>query len=167
MRLNELVKFCLDPDGETIEFTPPDGFRVLVGFINKMDQLSVFGIHVTYLNFAAGEPPNYIYTKRGPKNISVQLVWDNIPELVQYGLNPDLKSSDGESLLSLAAKAGYPDHTSVLLEHGANPNVINPKGETPLASVENKLREGNSPINGDYRKIYDLLIQHGAKSNQL
>lgn len=44
----------------------------------------------------------------------------------------EYKTSDGETPLTLAAKAGYVGNVRALLEKGVWPNTTNDKGETPL-----------------------------------
>lgn len=44
----------------------------------------------------------------------------------------EYKTSDGETPLTLAAKAGFVENVRTLLEKGVWPNTTNDKGETPL-----------------------------------
>lgn len=44
----------------------------------------------------------------------------------------EYKTCDGETPLTLAAKAGFVENVQALLEKGVWPNTKNDKGETPL-----------------------------------
>lgn len=44
----------------------------------------------------------------------------------------EYKTCDGETPLTLAAKAGFVENVRTLLEKGVWPNTTNDKGETPL-----------------------------------
>lgn len=44
----------------------------------------------------------------------------------------EYKTCDGETPLTLAAKAGFVENVRTLLEKGVWPNTTNDRGETPL-----------------------------------
>lgn len=52
--------------------------------------------------------------------------------LASYKTLWEFKTSDGETPLTLAVKAGLVDNVRTLLEKGVWPNTKNDKGETPL-----------------------------------
>lgn len=49
-----------------------------------------------------------------------------------YRLRLDEETADGETPLILATQAGLVEIVRTLLEHGASPNRINSKNESPL-----------------------------------
>lgn len=60
----------------------------------------------------------------------------------------EYKTSDGETPLTLAAKAGFVENVRTLLEKGVWPNTTNDKGETPLLIGNCLLSLGLSKVNG-------------------
>ena len=66
----------------------------------------------------------------------------------------DIYSSNNEKMI-----AGM----EILLEHGANPNILSGQGDTPmhfLAKVPS-----NSYISGILQQAFDLFFKHGADIN--
>lgn len=75
--------------------------------------------------------------------------------LVDHHANLDLQDADGDSALHVAHKFSFTDQEvseelRFLVEHGANPNVCNRFGETPLFASHMSARE------------VQLLVDHGA-----
>ena len=52
--------------------------------------------------------------------------------LLAQGLPPNLRNERGDSLLMLACYHGHHDAARVLLEHGADPQLMNDAAQTPL-----------------------------------
>lgn len=73
--------------------------------------------------------------------------------LASYKAMWEYKTCDGETPLTLAAKAGFVENVRALLEKGVWPNTKNDKGETPLLI-------GNCLLNS-------LLNSHSQKLNLL
>ncbi|KAF4437036.1 ankyrin [Fusarium acutatum] len=51
------------------------------------------------------------------------------------GLPPNLTNDKGDTLLMLAAYHGHSDLVKVLIQHGADPNRLNDRGQSPLAGA--------------------------------
>lgn len=60
----------------------------------------------------------------------------------------EYKTCDGETPLTLAAKAGFVENVQTLLEKGVWPNTTNDKGETPLLIGNCLLSLGLGKVNG-------------------
>src|SRR5690554_2316931 len=58
-----------------------------------------------------------------------------IAGLLERRLVPNLRDSKGDSLLMLAAYHGHAELVSVLLRHGADTELVNDRGQTPLAGA--------------------------------
>ena len=52
--------------------------------------------------------------------------------LLEAGVPVDIRTSNGESLLMLAARNGHADTVQLLLEKGANPELQDADGNTAL-----------------------------------
>ncbi|MBQ0744437.1 MAG: ankyrin repeat domain-containing protein, partial [Pseudomonas sp.] len=75
--------------------------------------------------------------------------------LLQAGLPANLRNHKGDSLLMLASYHGHLETSTLLLKHGADPDLANDRGQTPLAGVVFK---------GE-RALIDALILGGADVN--
>ncbi|UKZ87402.1 uncharacterized protein TrAFT101_003207 [Trichoderma asperellum] len=51
------------------------------------------------------------------------------------GLPPNTTNEKGDTLLMLAAYHGHADLVKLLIEHGADPNRVNDRGQSPLAGA--------------------------------
>ncbi|KAM0427250.1 hypothetical protein ACHAPT_007680 [Fusarium lateritium] len=51
------------------------------------------------------------------------------------GLPPNLTNDKGDTLLMLAAYHGHADLVHLLIQHGADPNRLNDRGQSPLAGA--------------------------------
>ncbi len=79
--------------------------------------------------------------------------------LLAHGADVNEKDRFGWSLLHYATDK--PDITKLLLEKGANPNVVDREtGRAPLHYVASKREEGK-----DYKTVGELLIRYGADVN--
>lgn len=54
-------------------------------------------------------------------------------DYVEAGVPVDLTDDKGNTLIMLAAYQGNADTVAALIEHGADPNRLNDRGQTPLA----------------------------------
>ena len=68
--------------------------------------------------------------------------------LASYKAMWEYKTCDGETPLTLAAKAGFVENVRTLLEKGVWPNTTNDKGETPLLIGNCLLSLRLSKVNG-------------------
>ena len=108
-----------------------------------------------------------------------------LAELLDMGLPPNLLNENGDSLLMLACYHGHADAARALLAHGGDPALANDRGQTPLAAAAFKgelavarvLLEGGADVNGsgpdgrtalmtaamfNRTEMVDLLLAHGA-----
>ncbi|XP_071659471.1 ankyrin repeat and SOCS box protein 15 isoform X3 [Patagioenas fasciata] len=84
----------------------------------------------------------------------------------------EYKTSDGETPLTLAAKAGFVENVRTLLEKGVWPNTRNDKGETPLligGDVQAVADDGSSILfdaaGGGNPDCISLLLEYGGSGN--
>ena len=54
---------------------------------------------------------------------------------MEAGVPANLCNDKGDTLVTLAAYHGHPQTVSVLLEHGADSDRTNDRGQTPLAGA--------------------------------
>lgn len=61
--------------------------------------------------------------------------------------NKDALSKEGTSALHEAARSARPDIVKYLIEHGANPNILDSDGKKPIdvIGVQRAARGGNAP----------------------
>ncbi|KAG0659795.1 hypothetical protein C6P46_004998 [Rhodotorula mucilaginosa] len=62
-------------------------------------------------------------------------------EPLKAGLPANLTNSSGDTLIMLAAYHGHPEAVSLLLKHGADPNRLNDRGQSPLSGAVYKNEE--------------------------
>ncbi|XP_076589801.1 ankyrin repeat and SOCS box protein 15 [Chaetodon auriga] len=74
-----------------------------------------------------------------------------------FSLTLEEKTSDGETFLTLAVKAGLVENVKMLLDHGASPHTTNSKNESPLLLA---VRAGSYPM-------VSCLISGGARVEQV
>lgn len=60
---------------------------------------------------------------------------------LEAGLPANLTNDKGDTLIMLAAYNGHAALVSLLLAHGANPNLLNDRGQSPLAGAVFKNEE--------------------------
>lgn len=77
---------------------------------------------------------------------------ENLEIMLKAGLNPNLKTAKGDTLLMLASYHNSLKTSSMLLEMGANVDEPNDRGQTPLAGVCFK----------GYIEMAKLLVRYGA-----
>lgn len=76
----------------------------------------------------------------------------NLALMLDAGLNVNLKTHKGDSLLMLASYNNALKTASLLLKRGANVDEVNARGQTPLAGVCFK----------GYTQMAKLLMSYGA-----
>jgi ankyrin repeat protein len=82
---------------------------------------------------------------------------DVLEMAIEKGGNVDAQNDFGNTALFFAAGINL-KHVSLLLEAGADPNIANSVGHTPLIVAASK-------FNGPDPKIVDALLKHGARVN--
>ena len=82
-----------------------------------------------------------------------------VKKCIEQGRNINVKSNMGRPLLLMAVTRGYVSMVELLLDNGADPNVLTDGKKTPLFEL-------NNVGNDDERKaIARLLLDHGADPN--
>ena len=70
-----------------------------------------------------------------------------VQALLEYGADPNARGPDGRAALHLAAQSGNLDLIAVLLAHGADANVVDEAGTTPLvATLRRKSQQREAAI---------------------
>jgi hypothetical protein len=80
--------------------------------------------------------------------------------LLRYGADTAARYK-GRTALHCAAKAGFVNVVEALIEHGADVNARNDRGQTPLDEVEDAGRSI------DREPVRRLLIAHGGRRSKL
>lgn len=83
--------------------------------------------------------------------------------LLELGADVNCVDNNRCTPLHYAAKSGNSRTTKILLEHGANPNATNSRGQTPLEGALEVCR-GSQIV--DIVNICDILIEHGRSENK-
>lgn len=87
-------------------------------------------IHIVFVSFQLAAMKDDIVTKLSDEAIAGRS--DRILHAIQHGIDPNAHDIDGNSLLHKATLNGNYNTVRVLIENGANPNITNDYGETPL-----------------------------------
>ncbi|XP_070686951.1 ankyrin repeat and SOCS box protein 15-like isoform X2 [Pempheris klunzingeri] len=74
-----------------------------------------------------------------------------------FSLSLEEKTSEGETFLTLAVKAGLMENVKMLLDHGASPHTTNSKNESPLLLA----------VRARSYQMVSILIAGGAKVEQV
>jgi uncharacterized protein len=83
-----------------------------------------------------------------------------VEEAIELGLDLDTKDSMNRTALMEAANFGHIDIVQLLLENGANPNLIYSNGQTALSDVAYNWGDNEKGL-----KIIKLLCENGADVN--
>ncbi|WP_276882754.1 ankyrin repeat domain-containing protein [Campylobacter cuniculorum] len=81
---------------------------------------------------------------------------ENLEIMIKAGLNVNLKTQKGDTLLMLASYNNSLKTAQMLLENGARVDEKNDRGQTPLAGVCFK----------GHLQMCELLVKHGANINE-
>ena len=68
--------------------------------------------------------------------------------------NPNFQDSQGTSYLHMACQAHSVEAVSILLELGADANICDKRGVSPILSALGRINENNN-------EIFELMLQHG------
>ena len=82
--------------------------------------------------------------------------YENLKIMIEAGLNVNLKTHKGDTLLMLAAYNNSYECAKMLLEKGALIDEKNDRGQTPLAGVCFK----------GYLPMFELLVKYGANIDE-
>ncbi|KAL7619480.1 hypothetical protein AAE478_010019 [Parahypoxylon ruwenzoriense] len=80
------------------------------------------------------------------------------------GLPANLTNEKGDTLLMLAAYHGHADLVKLLIQHGADPNRINDRGQSPLAGAvfKNEDEVVERPSRSNSLSVIKVLLEGGA-----
>ena len=74
--------------------------------------------------------------------------------------NPNFQDDEGTSYLHMACQSHYYDAIKILLELGANPNINNKWGKSPILKAIGSINESNNAI-------LELMLEHGLDLNKM
>ena len=73
--------------------------------------------------------------------------------------NPNFQDSQGTSYLHMACQAHSVEAISILLELGADANIIDKRGFSPILNALGSINENNN-------NIFEIMLQHGLDLDQ-
>jgi hypothetical protein len=159
MQLNDIVKLLVDANSEvTVEhllsalgsYFEQDS-KLFVEFLNKRDQIqNLFGLKI-HLQFDKIKSGISSYAPNNAKNIAITLAIADLVNLVQYGLDINIRNSYRLTALSVCIHNDWEKGAKDLLRAGADPNLESHE-LTPLQSA----------INNGNPDLVKLLKQYGA-----
>jgi hypothetical protein len=144
-----------------IDFKPGEESYALQFFLFYRDRdyfhPGIYTVKIYIDNVKAGEKTFKITGKPDPFKA---IRWNDnktLHRMLKNGLNPNLKNQTlhGQALLHDAVNFGSLQDVHLLLEYGADPNVIDEHGNTPLFYL-------GAPYIKDAFEKAQLLIEHGA-----
>ncbi len=114
---------------------------------------------ITVALLQAGADPNYA-ANQGEGG--TPLHWARkaiIPLLIDAGSDVNAQDRNGMTPLHIAAKMGWVNEVTALLEHGADPNLSSREGHLPIEMLDPKLRGFGTTMGSEsaYREITKLL----------
>lgn len=74
--------------------------------------------------------------------------------------NPDFQDDKGMSYLHRACQSHYLEAIEILLELGANPNINDERGHSPVLKAIGRINEKNNDI-------LELMLQHGLNLDKM
>lgn len=74
--------------------------------------------------------------------------------------NPNFQDDEGTSYLHIACQSHYFEAIKILLELGANPNINNNRGKSPVLKAIGTMNEKNNDI-------LELMLQHGLDLDKM
>lgn len=139
----ELLNYGADPNGKTSDGVP---------FLYRAIELNFSSAINTFLDYGADI---HALNKYGhlPDNLDPDLLM----RLFEGGLNPELKTKSGSSLLLVASQAGNLDAFKFLIEKGADVNAVNKDG---IPILYQAIEAGNS-------RAVDVFLDYGADISAL
>lgn len=145
----------------------------------KIDNQNVFGYEI--LENRSDKKPGFIVCRRKNKvtlatiDFDIDIYFDNLDRLVESIRIKDLigakkhlkenpfiineKEKNGWTPLIISSYNGYNNITELLLDMGADPNITNCKGKTPLMYATNR-----AELSGDTTGL-KLLMEYGSNKN--
>lgn len=85
---------------------------------------------------------------------------DDLLEKLRNVENPDFQDDKGISYLHRACQSHYLEAIEILLELGANPNISDNRGKSPVLKALGTMNEKN-------KDILELMLQHGLDLDKM
>lgn len=144
------------------DINQPDGHRItpLMRAIMVMDEDNTTIIN-NDIGYTTDDEDSPAYNAEDDiNNCQDELNFDSqlklISKLAEMEPDFEMEDSDGNNALTLAVGISCPEVVEILLENGANPNVVNEHNYTPLMSS----------VSATNYEIVELLLEYGADPNQ-
>ena len=91
-------------------------------------------------------------------NVGIEKKEDILRDL-KVILNPNFQDSQGTSYLHMACQAHSVEAISILLELGADANIVDKRGFSPILNALGSINENNN-------NIFEIMLQHGLDLDQ-
>lgn len=85
---------------------------------------------------------------------------DDLLQKLRNVENPDFQDDEGTSYLHIACQSHYIEAIKILLELGANPNINNNRGKSPVLKAIGTINENNNAI-------LEMMLQHGLDLDKM
>ena len=85
---------------------------------------------------------------------------DDLLQKIKMADNVDFQDANGCSYLHIACQSHYIEAIKLLLELGANPNINNKRGFSPIIKAIGSINENNNAI-------LEMMLQHGLDLNKM
>lgn len=85
---------------------------------------------------------------------------EDLLQKIRDAENPNFQDDEGTSYLHMACQSHYYDAIKVLLELGANPNINNNRGKSPILKAIGSINENNNAI-------LELMLQYGLDLDKM
>lgn len=85
---------------------------------------------------------------------------EELLEMIRNVENPNFQDDKGISYLHMACQTHYFDAIKILLELGANPNITDKRGFSPILEAIGRINENNN-------EILEIMLKYGLDLNRI